>query len=91
VDHGSGWEYSAFYDFYSNGTNSTPTTALQQYSSKDGPLQVLEPDSFTGNPKTYLRYGTQGFTTRGWVKIDGYYINPIIGSKKPCDPPWQLF
>jgi RHS repeat-associated protein len=89
---GQDGEYSAFYDFYSNGTNSTPTTALQQYSSKDGPLQVLEPDSFTGNPKTYLRYGTQGvYYTAAGVKIDGYYINPIIGSKKPCDPPWQLF
>ena len=81
-----------FYDFYSNGTNGTPTNALQQYSSKDGPLQVLEPDNFTNNPKTYSRYGTQGvYYTATGVKIDGWYSNPIVGSKKPCDPPTPLF
>jgi hypothetical protein len=82
----------AFYDFYSNGRNSTPTNALQEYFSGSTRLQVLEPDNLTNNPSTYSRYGTQGvYYTYSGVRIDSYYSNPIIGSKTPCDPPTPFF
>ena len=85
----------SFYDFYSNGSNTSPSNALQNYFAVAGgvadlPLTVLEPSNNSGNPATYLRYGTQGvyYTSTG-VKIDGYYYNPIIAGPNdpPCPPP----
>ena len=89
---GGGAPAGSFYDFYSNGTNSSPSNSLQTYTvSYQGvtyPLIVLEPDNFTNNPSTYSQFGTQGiYYAHNGVKIDGYYMNPIIGSKSPCDPP----
>jgi hypothetical protein len=55
----------------------------------DLPLTVLEPDNLSGNPALYSSYGTQGvfYTHSSGIKIDGYYLNPIVGTNKPCDPP----
>ena len=82
----------AFYDYYTNGYNPSPTNACQQYFSQGRLLQVLEPDNLSNNPQTYTRYGTQGvYYEYDGVKIDGYYKNPVLGSKKPCEPPTPYF
>jgi hypothetical protein len=83
----------AFYDFYSNGTNPSLTSAKQRYFSGGCQLQVLEPDNLTGDPKTYPKFGTQGvYYESDGVKIDNYYLNPVIGNrKKRCEPPTPLF
>ena len=81
-----------FNDFYGNGGNTTTTNALQQYFSQTAfgrfQLTVLEPNNYTGDPKTYAQYKTQGlyFTSVG-VRIDNYWLNPIVGSTSPCPPP----
>jgi RHS repeat-associated protein len=87
----------AFNDYYGNGVNTTPTNALQQYFvavSGGSPIQltVLEPDDLSGSPQKYSSYGTQGvYYTNTGTKIDGYWLNPIVGSRKPCDPPGPAF
>jgi hypothetical protein len=90
---------SSFMDYYSDGTNTSSTNALQTFSAvlngANYQLTVLEPNgasSFSG----YDRYGTQGvFYTHSGTKIDGLWYNPFVPSnpgddpsrRRPCDPP----